>query len=232
MADGKNDTALGLGERLRSARKARAMTLEQAAFTLRLEASVLRALEDERYDVLGASVFVRGHLKAYARLLGLSEEAIMAAYRAADPNADVPPKVTRELEKPLTTTPGPVAIAAAVVFAILAMLLLYVLGSGKEPARKALPASEPPATVETIPTLDLAPDAPPVPVATAPAEAAPAVPTGAAPPAAGPAGPGTSPAAPGANPAGPGASSPVDPPKPATSPAPAAPGSPPAASFE
>ncbi len=73
MADGNKETALGLGERLRSARKARALTLEQAAFSIRLEASVLRALEDERYEVLGAAVFVRGHLKAYARLLGLSE---------------------------------------------------------------------------------------------------------------------------------------------------------------
>ena len=71
MTDSNRETALGLGERLRSARKARALTLEQAAFTLRLEASVLRALEDERYAALGAGVFVRGHLKAYAKLLDL-----------------------------------------------------------------------------------------------------------------------------------------------------------------
>lgn len=135
MAETKNEPALGLGERLRSARKARALTLEQAAFTLRLEAATLRALEDEQYAALGAAVFVRGHLKAYARLLGLSEEVVMAAYRAADPNADVPPKVTRELEKPLTTTPGPLAIAAAVGFALLAIVLLYALGLGNRTPR-------------------------------------------------------------------------------------------------
>lgn len=158
MADGKNDTALGLGERLRSARKARALTLEQAAFTLRLEVPVLRALEDERYEALGAAVFVRGHLRAYAKLLGLSEEAVLDAYRAADPNADAPPKVTRELEKPLTTTPGPLAIAAAVIFALLAMLLLYVLssGNGPTPAGPAplldtLPAADPAQPVESAP---------------------------------------------------------------------------------
>ncbi len=160
MADNNRETALGLGERLRSARKARALTLEQAAFTLRLEASVLRALEDERYEALGAGVFVRGHLKAYAKLLGLSEELVLAAYRAADPNADAPPKVTRELEKPLTTTPGPMAIAAAVVFAILAMLLLYVLSSGQEPAAPALEAVSTPErlpTVDTVPVLETVP---------------------------------------------------------------------------
>jgi cytoskeleton protein RodZ len=158
MADGKNDTALGLGERLRSARKARALTLEQAAFTLRLEVPVLRALEDERYEALGAAVFVRGHLRAYAKLLGLSEDAVMAAYRAADPNADAPPKVTRELEKPLTTTPGPLAIAAAVIFALLAMLLLYLLssGSGPTPAGPA-PMPDPAPAADSAAPVELAP---------------------------------------------------------------------------
>lgn len=178
MADSNRDTALGLGERLRSARKARALTLEQAAFTLRLEASVLRALEDERYEALGAGVFIRGHLKAYARLLGLSEDVVLAAYRAADPNADAPPKVTRELEKPLTTTPGPITIAVAVVFVILAMLLLYVLSSGQEPAvpiRETVSTPEPPPTVDTVPVLETVPvlpadpgPAPPVEPETAP----------------------------------------------------------------
>lgn len=163
MADGKNDTALGLGERLRSARKARALTLEQAAFTLRLEVPVLRALEDERYEALGAAVFVRGHLKAYAKLLGLSEEAVLAAYRSADPNADAPPKVTRELEKPLTTTPGPLAIAAAVGFALLAMLLLFFLSAGDGPAPVS-PAPSLELSPAPEPALPFAPEPAPVPV--------------------------------------------------------------------
>lgn len=157
MADGNKETALGLGERLRSARKARALTLEQAAFSIRLEASVLRALEDERYEVLGAAVFVRGHLKAYARLLGLSEEAILAAYRASDPNADAPPTVTRQLEKPLTTPPGPIAIGLAVAFAIVAMLVLYAISGGPPPVPQTEPAPELSPMVETVPTLPTEP---------------------------------------------------------------------------
>jgi len=160
MVDGKTATTLGLGERLRSARKAHALTLQQAAFTLRLEESVLRALEDERFEVLGAAVFVRGHLKAYAKLLGLSEDVVLAAYRNADPGADAPPRVTRELEKPLTTTPGPVAILAAVGFAILAMLLVYVLGSGGEATQQGaetVPAQDAVPTIELVPVIEPAP---------------------------------------------------------------------------
>jgi cytoskeleton protein RodZ len=182
MADGKNDTALGLGERLRSARKARALTLEQAAFTLRLEVPVLRALEDERYEALGAAVFVRGHLKAYAKLLGLPEEAVLAAYRAADPNADAPPKVTRELEKPLTTTPGPLAIAAAVGFVVLAMLLLFFLGTGNAPSPGGqAPSPDMTQPVAPAPPVETLPLPMPVLPPDAPAALAPVPDAGAAP---------------------------------------------------
>ena len=183
MVDGKKETALGLGERLRSSRKARALTLVQAAFALRLEPAVLQALEDEHFEALGAAVFVRGHLKAYAKLLGLSEEAVLSAYRAADPNADVSPKVTRELEKPLRTAPGPLAIAAAVGIAVVAVLVLYVLSSGVPPS-----PSRPPKTVSgtvsailpppQIPEAALLEPAPPDPaVPGPPAETPPPAPT-------------------------------------------------------
>src|SRR5690606_40572785 len=98
MTESRTDTALGLGERLRSARKARATTLEQDSQALRIEVPVLRALEENRFDELGAPVFVRGHLRAYAKLLGLSEDTVLAAYRTAVPGSDVPPRVARERE--------------------------------------------------------------------------------------------------------------------------------------
>lgn len=182
--DGKKETTLSLGERLRSARKARALTLQQAAFTLRLEEPVLRALEDDHYEVLGAAVFVRGHLRAYAKLLGLSEESVIAAYRNSDPSADSPPRVTRELERPITTTPGTVAILAAVGFVIVAIVLMYLLGqdgdttptdSRVEPAQRVVPSIEIVPRIETAPAPDPGPAPEPLPLA--PAGTAPAAPS-------------------------------------------------------
>ncbi|MCL4721426.1 MAG: helix-turn-helix domain-containing protein [Gammaproteobacteria bacterium] len=131
MADGRTDTALSLGERLRSARKARALTLAQAAEALHLEVEVVRALEEERFAVLGAAVFVRGHLKAYAHLLGLSEEAVLAAYRAADPSSDAPPAMAREREKPLRPVPSPLTILVLIGLALLLVLVFWVAGAAE-----------------------------------------------------------------------------------------------------
>jgi cytoskeleton protein RodZ len=92
---GVQGSGLGLGERLRSARKARALSLEQLAEALHLDETVILALENERFEEFGAPVFVRGHLKAYAKLVGLPVDGILEAYRAADPTVDDMPVIAR-----------------------------------------------------------------------------------------------------------------------------------------
>jgi cytoskeleton protein RodZ len=90
---------LALGDRLRSARKARALSAAQVADALRLEESSVLALEEERFETLGAPVFVRGHLRRYAQLVGLSEEAVLEAYRSVAPDSDRLPTLARPREQ-------------------------------------------------------------------------------------------------------------------------------------
>jgi len=130
--DARRDAALSLGARLRSARKARALTIEQVGQQLHLEASMLRAIEDDRYEALGAPVFVRGYLKAYAGLLGLPEQSVLDAYRQADPAASQPPKLVRDREE-LTLAaprlPGGLAVAGA---GVLLFVLFLIFRPGEE----------------------------------------------------------------------------------------------------
>ena len=72
------------GERLRSARERAGLSLTQVADQLRLSASVVEALEQGQYGVIGAQVFVRGYLKRYAELVG---EDPMLADTAAQQHA-------------------------------------------------------------------------------------------------------------------------------------------------
>ncbi len=61
--------ALGCGRVLIEAREQAGTTLEAAASEVRMPVRVLRALEQEDWAGLGASVFVRGQLRSYARFL-------------------------------------------------------------------------------------------------------------------------------------------------------------------
>lgn len=131
-ADPRRDAALSLGARLRSARKARALTIEQVSQQLHLEASMLRAIEDDRYEALGAPVFVRGYLKAYAGLLGLSEQSVLDAYRQADPASSQPPKLVGDREQLSAIAPrlpGTLAIAGV---GVILFLLFVIFRQGEE----------------------------------------------------------------------------------------------------
>ncbi len=67
------------GARLRAAREARGLSIEDIAERLRLNAALVLAMEQDRLALLGAPVFARGHLRNYAALVGVPEKEIMAA---------------------------------------------------------------------------------------------------------------------------------------------------------
>lgn len=65
-----------LGARLRHGREAMGLTLQEAGRRLRLPHQVVRRIECDDVESLGAPVFVRGYLKSYARLVGLPESEV------------------------------------------------------------------------------------------------------------------------------------------------------------
>ena len=70
----------GIGTTLRSAREGIAVSVAQVAQQLNLDTTVIHALEEERFGALGAPVFVRGHLRRYAELVGESPSVLQERY--------------------------------------------------------------------------------------------------------------------------------------------------------
>lgn len=76
------------GGRLRTQRERRGLTLVQVSSELHIDQHLLAALEEDNYAALGAPIFVKGHLRNYARLLGLDPVELVALYEAAQQPAD------------------------------------------------------------------------------------------------------------------------------------------------
>src|ERR1700681_108315 len=89
------------GARLAAARERAGMTLLPAAESPPLDVATLQALEAGRFQTLGAAVFVRGHLRHYAELVGLPLDEIDAAYAASSAKLAPQPDLQRT-----TTLPG------------------------------------------------------------------------------------------------------------------------------
>lgn len=90
------------GARLAVARTEAGLSVTQAAERLHLDARTLEALESGRFQGLGANVFVRGHLRRYAELVGVPEAEIMASYDAWSGRLAARP----DLRDVITAAPG------------------------------------------------------------------------------------------------------------------------------
>ncbi|AOD15028.1 DUF4115 domain-containing protein [Xanthomonas fragariae] len=67
----------GCGQHLREARQAAGLSVDDVAGKLRMPAHVVRSLEQEEWQRLGAPVFVHGQLRSYARLLQVDLESLL-----------------------------------------------------------------------------------------------------------------------------------------------------------
>jgi cytoskeleton protein RodZ len=69
-----------LGETLREAREARALTLEEVAHETRIRVRYLRALEEDDFSLFPSSIHAKGFLRNYAQFLGMDAESLVAQY--------------------------------------------------------------------------------------------------------------------------------------------------------
>ncbi|AWH17391.1 DUF4115 domain-containing protein [Stenotrophomonas sp. ZAC14D2_NAIMI4_7] len=91
------DTAAGCGTRLRQAREAAGLTLEDVGARLRMPVQVVKSLEEEQWQKLGAPVFVRGQLRSYARLLNVDISQLL---EQAQVGPVVPPTLVSHTHTP------------------------------------------------------------------------------------------------------------------------------------
>src|SRR5512142_344861 len=72
-----------IGERLRTARQARGLTIQQAVSATRIKAKYLTALEEGDLDAFLSPVQLRGFLRNYAVYLRLDADDLLASFDAA-----------------------------------------------------------------------------------------------------------------------------------------------------
>ncbi len=71
---------LAIGARLREAREALELSREEVALELHLSSAQIAHLENEDFQRFPAPIFVSGYLRKYARLLGIPDEPLVAAF--------------------------------------------------------------------------------------------------------------------------------------------------------
>jgi len=133
------------GERLAEARRAKQISVLEIAKELHVEESKIRALENNDFDVLGAPVFAKGHLKKYSQLVGVNHEDVLADYYRLTRSQELPPVIVKRQKPAREFSPGP-WIALVVVLVLLA--LAYWLLVERPVVTQVVPAVAEPAESE------------------------------------------------------------------------------------
>jgi cytoskeleton protein RodZ len=139
------------GRQLAAVRVARGLTVTEIALRLKFSPRQIEALEADRYDELAGPAFVRGMIRAYAKLVGADANALVAQLRAS-PLTAAGPTVTGPrgtgVTIPRQTRRGSlvyVVLSVVVVVALGGVLVEWLLRPTELPriaaARPAVPAA-------------------------------------------------------------------------------------------
>lgn len=107
------------GERLAEARRELQIPVIDIAKELHLDEYKVCALESNDFDVIGAPVFAKGHLRKYAQLVKVNEADVMADYYQLNRSTGAPPVIPTRPRQRQMVLPGP-WIAAIVVILVAA----------------------------------------------------------------------------------------------------------------
>jgi cytoskeleton protein RodZ len=109
----------GPGARLRSAREARHLGVQQVTDLLHIEPRLLAAMEAEDFAAFDAPVYARGFLRKYATFLEVPADEILAAYERlhSGPGTPtlIPPATAEEPRRDWSALKLPLAIAGALL---------------------------------------------------------------------------------------------------------------------
>lgn len=72
-----------IGSRLRFARESKGLTISELSAQVRIREVLVKHIEKDEFEKVGADVYVRGHIRVIAQVLDLNPDELMALYPAS-----------------------------------------------------------------------------------------------------------------------------------------------------
>jgi len=145
--------ALRVGDKLRAAREAQGLTIEEIASSTRIPKRHLITIENGEYQGLPAPTYSAGFIKSWARRLGLDGQALSDQFRVEMGGVSVEPAQALPYEPadPRRTPPAGLALLALLVAVVVGLGYLYWRGTAEQPRQIAAAATDQPPVVKSAP---------------------------------------------------------------------------------
>ena len=121
---------------LAEARKAKGLSQEDVASQLFLTATMIRQIDEGQFQALGKTAYIRGYLRTYAKVVGLSEDTVVAAFNEIQQVEVDTTEVHELVEEPVGVNrfTGPVVQTGLIGLALvlLVMLLVWIFADNED----------------------------------------------------------------------------------------------------
>ncbi len=122
---------MGIGERLKQEREAKNLSLQDIQKQTKIQTRYLHAIEEERFEIMPGSFYVRAFIKEYATALQLNAEDLMSEYERDLP-FDKEEKValsrvsSSKKNKPISKTPSFFSFLPTIIVIVLIIGILVI----------------------------------------------------------------------------------------------------------
>ncbi len=89
------------GKYLRAERELRNLSLQEVSYFTKVRERFLRAIEEDRFELLPSAVYVKGFLTLYARYLGIDPNDVISKYQRYITPQEIPVQVEPKQEVPV-----------------------------------------------------------------------------------------------------------------------------------
>ncbi len=116
-------TGIGPGERLQAARIQQGLSLQDVASRMHLSGKILEAIEENNFEEITAPIFVKGYLRAYARIVSLDEDEMILQYHDFFSEEDPPISSTSNILPELSVADARIKWTTYLVIFVIGILL-------------------------------------------------------------------------------------------------------------
>ena len=145
---------ISVGPRLQKARMEKKLSQVQVAEKLFLKTQIIECLDDGAFERIPKKAFIRGYIRAYARVVGLEGSELVAAYDAEvgrDEGQGDEATILMNAEDPsLAKNPIFKAGAMGIAVLVIVVLLVWMVVSGGQGDRSGPPSSSVKATSSSV----------------------------------------------------------------------------------
>ena len=135
-SDNQKESKIALGKELAKIRLEKKLTIKEIAREIRIEPSIIKKIEKNDFESIGAPVFIKGYLRQYASFIEMDADEVLERYNQLNYKEDTSPIVNNSVQQlsKFIVTPKIIifSISSIAISMILWFLFSYFINQDKE----------------------------------------------------------------------------------------------------